>query len=70
MQAQAVSLQPQDMPTQDMLKSHAKDATLRQTVQIYFFFKTTWEVIYTRGFSPYANFITANFITAVFQNYY
>ena len=26
-------------------------------------------VIY-REFSPYANFITANFITAVFQNYY
>ena len=23
-----------------------------------------------REFSPYANFITANFITAVFQNYY
>ena len=27
------------------------------------------KVIY-REFSPYANFITANFITAVFQNYY
>ena len=25
---------------------------------------------YYREFSPYANFITANFITAVFQNYY
>ena len=23
-----------------------------------------------REFSPYANFITANFVTAVFQNYY
>ena len=23
-----------------------------------------------RGFLPYANFITANFVTAVFQNYY
>ena len=23
-----------------------------------------------REFSPYANFITANFISAVFQNYY
>ena len=26
--------------------------------------------LYYREFSPYANFITANFITAVFQNYY
>ena len=28
------------------------------------------ECLTYRGFSPYANFITSNFITAVFQNYY
>ena len=33
-------------------------------------FKKTWKTIYYyREFSPYANFITANFVTAVFQNY-
>ena len=33
--------------------------------------KKAFKKLYTyRDFLPYANFITANFITAVFQNYY
>ena len=32
--------------------------------------KTPSSYLIYREFSPYANFITANFVTAVFQNYY
>ena len=41
----------------------------RWKVDIFHFIFRLFGFIY-REFSPYANFITANFITAVFQSYY
>ena len=52
-----------------MLKSNLKDIL----VTLAFLSSKSWiitaEMVY-REFLPYANFITVNFITAVFQNYY
>ena len=44
-------------------------------INLYIFFKQTFLPVFNRPgiqyreFSPYANFITANFVTAVFQDY-